>query len=47
MNSINFKDESLVIELEGSHLVQHKNYTADIERLLSMEGCTKIDLLKK
>jgi hypothetical protein len=47
MNSIQFKDESLVIELEGSHLVQFKNYAADIERLFKEKQCTHIDITKK
>lgn len=46
MNSKQFKDESLVIELEGSHLVQFKNYLADIERLFEESKCLKIDITK-
>jgi hypothetical protein len=47
MNSKQFKDESLVIELEGSHLVQFKNYLADIERLFKENKCLTIDVTKK
>jgi hypothetical protein len=44
MNSSQFKDESLVMELEGSHLPQFKNYLADIERLFKENKCRVIDL---
>jgi len=46
MNSTQFKDESLVMELEGSHLPHFKNYLADIERLLKEGNCKIIDITK-
>jgi hypothetical protein len=44
MNSKQFKDESLVLELEGGHLPQFKNYLADIERLFKDKECEIIDI---
>lgn len=44
MNSEQFKDESLVMELEGSHHTYFKSYLADIDRLFKENKCLVIDL---
>lgn len=43
VNSSNFRDETLVLEIQGSTLQQFKNYLADIDRIFR-NGCTKIDI---
>ncbi len=46
LNSKAFTDESLVLELVGSHLPQFKNYLSDIERIFREDG-EIIDLTDK
>ncbi len=44
MNSKNFVNESLVLEIEGEHLQAYKNYQADVERMFRERDFRVIEL---
>ena len=45
LNSKQFKDETLILELEGQNLQVFKNYQADVERLFKENKCQTIKIL--